>query len=118
MAVQAVEMPLVFGGAESNPIHRAGEKALLLRLPIVESDFYTMCVVVILVDQHDRPLAVRPLHCLRSHQRVAGGVAHVAGNAIEPVHGIDWLDPLIANELRSEILREIARNLVVFIDSW
>src|ERR1039457_5981025 len=112
MSVDAVRMPLIFGGSESDAVHGAGEGTVRTR----ESNLHRVCVVPVLVNDHDGPLSIRALDGVGGDQYVAGCVAYVAGCAKEQVRGVYWLDPFLTDYLRGEILREISSDCVSFID--
>src|ERR1039457_3044064 len=112
MSVDAVRMPLIFGGSESDAVHGAGEGTVRTR----ESNLHRVGVVPVLVNDHDGPLSIRALDGVGGDQYVAGCVAYVAGCAKEPVCGVYRLHPLFADYLCREILREISRDFVILID--
>ena len=69
-------VPLVLVGAEGDAVDLAGE----VSLPVagVEHDLNGVIVGLIAIDQHHRPLTIRPLNRVGCHQHIAGGVDQVA----------------------------------------
>ena len=111
-----IGMELVFRGTEDHAFHRAGERAIAARRGIGERDLHGMVVILVLVDQHHRPLSIGPFDGICGHQDVAVLVLHVARDPEELVNGIDGLHPLLGDHLRRQVLRRVVSNAIVFVD--
>src|SRR5713101_4444783 len=74
-----------------------------------------MRVVVVLVDQHERPLAVGPKHGIGGHQYMTLGIFYITRGREGSVLGTNRLRPLLGEKLRGEKLRGARLDLVILV---
>src|ERR1700722_1331587 len=74
-----------------------------------------MCVVMIFVDDQQRPLSIWPQHCVRGNQVRTVLIQDVALYPEKAVRLIDRLYPFAGDELSRKILREQTLDLEVAI---
>ena len=92
-------MPFILGGPEHHLIDSAGEHALVLCRGIRESQSNSMIIVLIFIDQHQRPLPVRPLNRVGGNQEIALFVFDIARRLEQLVRRVHRLDPLFRDYL-------------------
>src|SRR6202521_6366071 len=73
---------------------------------VIERDAHCVGILLILVDDEQRPLTVRPLHSVRSYQNMPGSITDVACCAEQFVHAVTRLNPFEVDKLAGKILRE------------
>ena len=78
MTSLSICMPLVLRLAERNHRDQSGERAVGIGVGIMECDADFMRIVVVLVDEHERPLTVWTLQGVGGQQHVACNIFYVA----------------------------------------
>src|SRR6202165_2921700 len=116
VALLAGGVPLILRLAERDHRHRAQEKRVAVTACIMKYDPDSMRVVVILVDQHERPLTIRALQGIARHQKVSVGVFDLAGRGVEPMLGVFGFCPLLRDELRGKELGRLLLDLVMLVN--
>lgn len=107
---------MVLFAAESYYVHRAGERAIDLACAVVECNPHRVRILLIFVDQHQRPLTVGSLYCIGGHQRVSGRVVDIDVRWEYRVFAASWLHPFQVNELTGEVLRSGLQNLILTVN--
>ncbi len=108
-------MPVVFGGAEYDPVYRAGKEAFLPGFRTVETHLHRMVMVSIFVDQHDGPLPIGTLHRIRRHERIPVAILYVARALEQLVYRIHRLHPFFCDDFRRKILRRIVKHAPISV---
>ena len=105
-------MPLILRAAERRNIDRACETVSGIR-PAGKRNPHPVRSLLIAIHQHDGPLPVRTLHCIRRYQFMAGAVFHVALRGKCLMIATRRLHPVQIDELSHEKLRQWLLNLIV-----
>ena len=85
---------MILRAAESDHIDRAGEDLVGVRTGIMKRQTNGMIVFLVFVDYHERPLAIRPLHGISSHQDVPRWVNDIGRRRKQLMLSASWLHPL------------------------
>ena len=88
-------MPRVLLFTESDSCDRARKRTVVLSVVIVKLNADGVRVVIVLVDQHERPLAIRSQHCIGGYQNVAVLVFDITRGMEEPMFRILRLCPFL-----------------------
>lgn len=99
-------MPLILRFAEGFYGERAGEGTGGGLRCVIEGDFDGVRIFLVLIDDEERPLAIRAMDGVGSDERVAGAISNVAFGVEEMVFAAARLHPLEIDELAGEELRE------------
>jgi len=91
-------MPLILLAPKRNHVHWAGKTANPVAR-VLKFDAYRMRILLIFVDQHQGPLAIRTVQCICRYQNMTGGVANVAGDGEHTMLPIARLNPFQVNHL-------------------
>ena len=91
---------------------RPGEEAVRSGPSVVEDDAHRMRVVLVLVDDEQRPLSVGAVHRVGRHQDVTGGIEDVARGRKDAVLAVAGLHPLPGQHPAGEVLRGRLQDLV------
>src|SRR3974377_283731 len=97
-------MPLILRLAKRNHGDGAGECALGLGIGVTEDDAKSMGIVVVFVDDEERPLAIGADDGVGGYKHVACWVFDIAGGAEEAMLDVCGLHPLLGDELRGKVL--------------
>lgn len=73
-------VPLILCGSEGDALDRAIEIAIMLGCLVREGEAHLVIIFPVLVDEQDRPLAVRPFDCICGEQGVSGVVEQIVGD--------------------------------------
>src|SRR5712691_1203398 len=98
-------MPLVLLFPECDPRNWPDKRTILLGLFVMKRNADRMMVLVILVDQHERPLSIRPEHGIHRNQNMSLGVLNIARGMEKAMLSILRLRPLLRQHLRRKKLR-------------
>ena len=115
-ALFPVGMPLVLRLTKSNHRDRAPEERIAVSAGIVKNNPDLMRLIVIFIDDHERPSTIWPLQGIGSHQKMSLGVSDIARGSVEPVFSVFRLCPLLRYQLRSKKLGRGLLNLVVVVN--
>src|SRR4029434_5399851 len=98
-----IRMPLILRTSKGDHAYFARE----VRAPffVLENEVNSLRVLLILVDQHQRPFSVRAQKSIRGHKRVSCPVLYVARARKYFVFAVAWLYPLLGDQFPSEVLR-------------
>src|SRR2546430_13135021 len=110
-------MPLVLLAAKGNHVDWAGERILRIGSIVTKIDPNRMRVFLILVNNHQRPLAIGSTQRIGSHQNVSGRIEHITRGREDLMRSVTRLHPFLCNQLAGEILRCVLLNLIVGIGS-
>src|SRR5215472_1914163 len=105
MALLPVGMPLVLLFPEGNFAYRVGEMEIVVSAVHVKCNVDRLCMFAILIDKHQRPLSVRTVQRISSHQHVTLVILYITGGQILNMLLIDGLGPLPRDDLRGVKLR-------------
>src|ERR1035441_5151591 len=109
-------MPFILLLAKRNHRDLSDEGCVLMTAGIMEEDAHLMWMIVVLVDEHQRPLTVWTMESVSRHQHVSLGIFHITGSAIEKMFGMFRLGPFLGDELGGKKLRRRLQNLIVIVD--
>ena len=73
-------------------------------------------MIVVLINQHQSPLAVWTMQSVSGHQHVSISITHITGGPIKLMFGVLRLRPLLRQKLSGEELRRGLNDLVLIID--
>src|SRR6516225_1114099 len=107
-------MPFILRFPKRRCVNRAGKGALART--VVERNANLMRAVVVLVDDHQRPITMRTLYRIGCDKHVSFAVFYVTGGPEEFVLCRAGLDPILRNYLGSEELRGFGPYHVVRIN--
>src|SRR5581483_12074816 len=105
ITISKSRMPCVLLFSKCNPCNRTDKGTVFFGIIIVELNAYRVGVVIILIDQHQRPLPIGPQHGVGSYKNVAVVVFNIAGRVKETMFRILWFCPFLRQHLRSKKLR-------------
>src|SRR6266478_5961867 len=108
-------MPLVLLLPECDPRDRPDKSTILLGIFVMKCDGDRMRVLVILVDQHERPLSIRPEHGIDRNQNMPLRVLNIARGMEKAMLSILRLRPLLRQHLRRKKLRGALLDEVVMV---
>src|SRR5207247_9124258 len=84
LATVAIRMPVVLFTSETVHADWSREKPLTARTVIMEDNPYCMRILLILVNNHHRPLFVGAEHGICRDQNVTCGISHLASGSNDP----------------------------------
>src|SRR5437764_13925100 len=105
-------MPLILLAAKGNHVYSTGEGIVRTRGTITKINPNRMRVFLILVNNHQRPLAIGSMQRIGSHQNVSGRIEHITRGREDLMRCVSWLHPFLRDELAGEILRCVSVNLI------
>src|ERR1700756_3029111 len=109
-------MPLILLSAERNHCDLAAERRIAVIFGIMKHNAYRMGMIVILINQHQGPLAIWTMQSVRGHQHVSVSVTHIARGPVKLMFGVFRLRPLLGQKLSGEELRRGLHDLILIID--
>src|SRR5262249_45049409 len=71
---------------------------------VFENDVHGLCIQLILINQHERPLPIGSQYRIGGDERVASAVLYVAHAAKDLVLPAPRLDPFLRDEFTSKVL--------------
>src|ERR1700761_3721993 len=83
----------------------------------MEDDLHSMSMIVVLIDEHQRPLTVGSQHCIHRHQRTTLLIANVTGCMKQLVLLILWFSPLLRQHLCRKELRRTLLDAPIMVGS-
>src|ERR1022692_265878 len=95
-------MPFILLLAKRNHRDLSDEGCVLMTAGIMEEDAHLMWMIVVLVDEHQRPLTVWTMESVSRHQHVSLGIFRRG--------------PFRGDELGGKKLRRRLQNLIVIVD--
>src|SRR5207302_3588875 len=110
-------MPLILLAAKGNHVYSTGEGIVRTRGTITKINPNRMRVFLILVNNHQCPLAIGSMQRIGSHQNVSGRIEHITRGREDLMRSVTRLHPFLCNQLAGEILRCVLLNLIVGIGS-
>src|SRR6266542_13129 len=108
-------MPLVLLLPECDPRDRPDKRTILLGLFVMKRDADRMEILVILVDQHQRPLSIRPEHGIHRNQNMPLGILNIARGTEKAMLSILRLRPFLRQHLCRKKLRRALLDEVIMV---
>src|ERR1700730_6972361 len=106
-------MPLVLFAAKCHHVYCACKVIIAPSGIAMKRDAHGMGTFLVLVDQHQGPLAIRAQHGVRGDQDMSGRIADVTCARENTVLTAPWLDPFEVDHLTSEELGCRLQDLVL-----
>src|SRR5215469_1709151 len=109
-------MPLVLLLAENDQGNLSSKRRIPVGIRIVEYDAYRMRMIVVLVNEKERPLTIRTMYSIRRNQNMSLGGARVTSSIVQKVFGVFRLGPLLGQQLSRKELRSLVPDLISLVD--
>ena len=107
MAVRPIVDPNILFTAKSHECDWAPERRAL-SLAGVERDANGVWIVLITIHQHQRPVSIRTMDCVRSHELISVRIFYLVGRCEHLMYARVMLHPLQVNHVRGVVERRVS----------
>ena len=115
MTVGTVVDPHVLFAAESDESDWPGKISTLLAFRILKLHLHSVWIRFVAINQHQRPVPIGPIHCIRGDQHIPFSVFYIGGRREHVMHAGAVLHPFQINHVGREIGRSVAFDVVFFV---